>query len=527
MGDLSALRSSTTPVVELRAVSKQFGGVYALRDASLAVLPGEIHGLVGQNGSGKSTLIKILSGYHAPEPGAELFVSGASVTLPLRPGHARDLGISFVHQDLGLVESRSVLDNLRIDSFRTTRWGHISWPEERRLARAMLARFDLKFDLDGRVAALKDVDRALLAIVRAVQEIERPQDVAAGRRAGLLVLDEPTVYLPRDSVDALFHAMRDVAASGQGLLFVSHQLGEVKKITDCVSVLRDGRLVGHAQTAETSEHQLIEMILGRRLEDLYPAHIATVREGSVLSVRSLSGGSADDVSFDLRSGEILGLTGLVGAGFDDVPYLIYGAQRARVGHLTLAGRSFIASSATPDNSIRQRMVLVPANRLRDGIAPRRSVADNVAVPMLARYFRRGRLRLGSLHSGVTAVLQACDVRPADPQRQMATLSGGNQQKAVLGKWLQTKPSVLLMHEPTQGVDIGARKQIFSLIREAAGEGAGVVIASAEHEDLAHVCNRVLVFRGGRVASELSGAALTSDRLLDESYRTSAAGAAST
>jgi ribose transport system ATP-binding protein len=506
------------PILEARGLSKQFGGVYALRDVALTVHAGEIHGLIGQNGSGKSTFIKILGGYHAPESGGELYVNGQSVPLPVRPGQFRQLGISFVHQDLGLVDSRSVLDNLRVNRYRPDRFHTIRWRDERRSAAKVLARFGLQLDLEGKVSALSEVNRALLAIVRAVRDLSEGQNGNRQTGVGLLVLDEPTVYLPRDSVDILFGVMRDVAASGQGILFVSHQLGEVKEITEHVSVLRDGRLVGCVATTDSSEDSLIEMVLGRRLDDLYPEHLPAGEEDLALSVRGLSGGSAADVSLSVRPGEILGLTGLVGAGFDDVPYLIYGAQRATSGSVDIGGRRFAAASIKPQDSIRQGMALVPANRLRDGVALNRTVEENVAGPILKEHVRRGRIRRSRLREAVRAMIRTCDVRPDDPQRRMSTLSGGNQQKAVLAKWLQTRPAVLLMHEPTQGVDVGARKQIFSLINHAAQEGAAIIVASSEQEDLAHICGRVLVFRAGRVVSEVRGGALSTERLLDESYR---------
>jgi ribose transport system ATP-binding protein len=500
------------PVVDVRHLSKAFGGVFALRDVALAVRPGEIHGLLGQNGSGKSTLIKILAGYHEPEPGGELQVDGEPVDLPLRPGQFRELGISFVHQDLGLVETLTVLDNLRVGRYDARRARPISWREERRRVRAALARYDLSLSPDTKVARLRDVERAQVAIVRAVQDLESTE------RTGLLVLDEPTVYLPRDSVERLFAMMREVAASGKAILFVSHQLGEVRTITDRVTVLRDGAVVGTAATAELSEERLIELILGRTMLDLYPDHVDSLRPESLLSVRGVSGGMAHDVSLDLHAGETLGLTGLVGMGFEDVPYLIYGAERTTSGELAFAGRTVRAADITPQRSIRHGVVLVPANRLRDGIVRNRTVEENVSLPVLGLHFRLLYLRLRGIRTAVRALLKAYDVRPPDPERKMGTLSGGNQQKAVLAKWVQTRPSVLLMHEPTQGVDVGARKQIFGQISEATKAGTAVLIASSEHEDLVHLCDRVLVFRDGRVVSELVGSSLTADRILEESYR---------
>lgn len=500
------------PVLEVRGLSKTFGRTRALRDVDLTVEHGEIHGLLGQNGSGKSTLIKILSGYHAPNPGGELYVDGQRVELPLPPGEFRRLGIAFVHQDLGLVDSLSVLHNLRVGGYQPTRFRTISWRHERKVVRAMLDRFGLGFDPEQKVGTLRDVDRALLAIVRAVAAID-----AAGER-GLLVLDEPTVYLPRDSVDRLFEAMREIASTGKGILFVSHQLAEVKAITSRVTVLRDGAVAGQRRTDLVEEDELVDLIVGRKVGTLYPDQEPTSLGATALSIHNLSGGLVADVSFDLRRGEILGVTGLVGMGFEDIPYLIYGAESPTAGTIRGAWGEAEANTSSPVVSLERGLVLVPANRLRDGVAPALTVAENVAQPILPEQSKGRVLQLRRIRDRVRDILRSFGVQPPDPNAEMSRLSGGNQQKALIGKWLQTAPPVLLLHEPTQGVDVGARKQIFRYISDAATRGAGVLISSSEQEDLAHLCDRVLVFRDGVVISELIGEQLTVDRILEASYR---------
>jgi ribose transport system ATP-binding protein len=503
-----------TAVLEVEHLAKTFGRTRALRDVSLSVAAGEVHGLLGQNGSGKSTLIKILSGYHAPDRGGALRVNGAPVDLPVPASGARALGIAFVHQDLGLADDLSVLANLRVGRYVVGRARRISWRHERRIARRLLERVGLDVDPNRPVGTLRDVDRALLAIVRAVDDIEGVAD------RGLLVLDEPTVYLPRDSIDRLFAVMREIAASGKGILFVSHQLGEVRTITDRVTVLRDGAVVGERDTPSVSEEELVDLIVGRKVGVLYPERGSRPAPDVALAVAGLSGGLIRDLSFEVRRGETLGLTGLVGMGFEDVPYLIYGAQRAQAGRIMHAGeRPYAAASGSPRRALAAGAILVPANRLRDGIVPALTVGENVGQPLLATGARRGVLPLRRLRREVRATLERYSVNPPDLNAPMARLSGGNQQKAMVGKWLQTRPGTLLLHEPTQGVDVGARKQIFEYVREAAQAGAAVVIASSEHEDLAHLCDRVLVFRDGRVVRELSGDELTGERILDESFRT--------
>jgi ribose transport system ATP-binding protein len=501
-----------SPTLQVTGISKSFGGVPALSDASLTIRAGEIHGLLGQNGSGKSTLIKILAGYHAPDPGGSLVVEGEPTHLPLAPGQSRELGIAFVHQDLGLEDRLTVLENLRVGRYAHRALGRISWRAERQRARTTLDRFDLDINVDQLVSRLSESERAMLALVRAVQ------DVSETERRGLLVLDEPTVYLPRDAVDRLFQVMNRIAAEGIAILFVSHQLEEVLMVTHRVTVLRDGRVVGTAKTSDTDDETLVAMILGRHLRGLYPEHAPQLPGRSLVAVKNLGGTLSRDVSFEVGRGETLGVTGLVGMGWDEIPYLVYGARQATSGEITFGGNSVPAAEMSPERSLRSGVALVPANRLRDGIVSSLSIEDNVGLPVLGRHFSGMRLRLGALRQAVSEVLRRVDVRPAEPRRRLGTLSGGNQQRAVLGKWLQIEPAVLLLHEPTQGVDVGARKQIFGLIRDATKAGRGVLIATADNEDLGHLCDRVLIFRDGRVVCELSGNAVTPERILDESYR---------
>jgi ribose transport system ATP-binding protein len=498
-------------VISLRNLSKEFaGGRRALDGVDLDVRPGEIHGLLGQNGSGKSTLIKILAGYHAPERGAELRVNGEPISLPIAPGRFRELGMSFVHQNLGLSDTMSVLDNVRVGRYERGFGWRIPWRSERRGVREGLRRFGLDLDLDTLVSDLPQGTRAVIAIARAVQEIE-------GFERGLLILDEPTPYLSRDAVARLFDAMRRVASENIAILFVSHRLEEVHQITDRVTVLRDGKVVATAETPGLDADDLIEMIVGRRLEDLYPDP-PTSGKTRTLGVRDLSGEVVSGLDFDLHEGELLGLTGLLGNGFEEVPYLLMGTLPPKSGELIFEDRPREASRLTVRDRIDLGMVLVPANRERDGVASQLTVGENVTLPRISDYFRHLLMDGRAERREVTELLKRFDVRPPDPTRPMGTLSGGNQQKAVLGKWLATNPRVLVLHEPTQGVDIGARKQIFALIREATDSGCAVILASLEYEDLAHLCDRVLVFQGGRVTSEIPRRELSEERIVERCLR---------
>lgn len=506
-------RTDGPPLLRIRNLSKTFGATKALTGVDLDVRAGEVLGLVGRNGSGKSTLIKLLSGFHAPDDGATVELRGAAVSLPLRPAEVQRQGLSFVHQDLGLLPDFSVLENLRLGRYATRAGGLIDWPAERRTVGAALERFGVHVSPGTLVGSLRDVDRALVAIVRALLDF-------GDDATGVLILDEPTAYLPRDGVERLSAAVRSIAATGNGVVFVSHRLDEVMQLTDRVAVLRDGALVADMATAQTDESQLIERILGRSMDGFYPEQRPQRRE-RVVTVERVSGQTACDVSFVAHRGEIVGLTGLAGAGHEEVPELLFGAVRARAGAIDIAGQRISAAAATPHWAMDAGMAFLPADRVNASGAQDSTLAENVSLPVLGRYTSRGRVRSRFLAQSVRRLLTEFGVRPADPARRMRELSGGNQQKSLLAKWMQREPPLLLLHEPTQGVDVGAKKEIFARIQSAAESGAAVVIASVEYEDLAHLCHRVLVFRDGAVGATLEGIELTADRLVNESYRSAA------
>jgi ribose transport system ATP-binding protein len=508
------------PALALHGLSKGFGGVRALDGVSLEVLPGEVHGLLGENGSGKSTLVKILAGFHAPDEG-ELEVRGEPVRLPLAPGQFRRLGMSFVHQDLGLVPTLSVTENLRVGELAQSRGKpFISWRRRRREARETFARYGIRVEPGRAIADLRPVERALVAIVRAVEEM---REVDPGR--GLLVLDEPTVFLPRADVDQLFALVRQITAGGASVLFVSHDLDEVHEITDRVTVLRDGRVVGTVVTSQAAEGQMVEMIVGRRLAAFSAEHHDLTARAADVSVRGLSGRGVREVSLDLHRGEVLGITGLVGSGFEEVPYLLYGAARAATGTLAMDAGTFRLPSMSPHLALAAGMALLPGDRQRDGSVGTLSVTDNVTLPVLPRFRGGVGLRRGAMLREARRLMADFDVRPPQPRLDYGSLSGGNQQKALLAKWLQTSPRLLLLHEPTQGVDVGARQQIFSTIRAAAAEGACILCASSDYEQLAAICDRVLVFGRGRVVRQLVGGEVTKDRITEQCYASMAAVAA--
>ena len=496
------------PALAVSGLSKHFGPVAALHDVNLEIMPGEIHALVGLNGSGKSTLIKCLSGFYRPDHGS-VHMNGRPVRLPASTSELQSLGLSFMHQDLGLVDGMSILDNVRVGRYRT-RLGRIAWTSERRLVAVALSRFGVRRGVDEKVAVLAPWQRAVVGMVRALQVVED------GGRPGVLVLDEPTVALPDHEVEMLFAAVRQVAEMGTGVLFVSHRTEEVLALSNRASVLRGGRLIDSRPTASISSSDLIHMIVGRDLGELYPSNSHGDTGPVRMTVEGLSGGGVENVSFAVAAGEIVGLTGLVGAGHHDVPYLLYGAQHATGGAIHVAGKHI--SKPSPPRCQKQGLVLVPGDRARQSALNAATTRENLTTTSLSKYKRRaGALDSRNERRHCARLIEEFQIYPKDPEHVFSGLSGGNQQKAILARVMQGSPQVFLLDEPTQGVDVGAKKRIFEIISRCAQQGAAVVYASVEHEDLAHLCDRVLVFHGGRVGTSLSGNQLTKENLLKARY----------
>lgn len=495
------------PLLALRGAEKSFPGTRALGGVDLTLRGGEVHALVGQNGSGKSTLIKILSGYLRPDRGT-LEIRGETIPLPIPPDVAESAGLRFVHQNPGLSPKFTVLETVRLRTFETTWYGRVRWNRERAAVRTLLSQLEVGLDPDQTIAELTPSQRALVAIVRAVQGL--------GDRPGILVLDEPTASLTKADADRLFRAIERLRARGHAILFVSHRLDEVLAIAGWISVLRDGLVVRSVHPDETNEGDLIAAILGRDLGALYPEREPAAGQ-EVLTLDGLSGPTVHDFHCSVRRGEIVGVTGLGGMGHDEVPYLAFGAVSSTSGRVSVEGRTI--DHLSPHRAIDAGMALLPADRERAAGVGRATVAENITIGRLWGFFVGGWLRRRRETAEVTSLLDLFEVRPRDPDRYLMTLSGGNQQKALLAKWLHEPPLVLLLHEPTQGVDVGSRQQVFRLIRRAADAGSAVLIASSEYADLANVCNRVLVMRRGRVAGQLFGDDLSEDALVGACYAT--------
>jgi ribose transport system ATP-binding protein len=480
--------------LRLVGISKRFGSMNALDAVNLEVAGGEVHGLLGENGSGKSTLVKILAGYHAPEPGGRAWAWEKPLALPIR--HTDNRGIAIIHQDLGLVDSMTVVENIGISvGYDARPFGPCNWRRERATAKRLLAELGSELDPNMVTSLLTPARRTLVAIARARRQIE-----ARGNNRLLFVLDEPTAALPHKEVAQVLELMRSLARAGDGVLFISHRLEEVLTVTDRVTVLRDGQVVATTLSNEADESELARLMLGRRIDSFYPT-LQPSRDATIaLSVEGISGGSVDHASFQVRSGEIVGFTGLTGQGYEELPGLVAGASVARRGVVQVGtGRPF---RPTPRAALVAGIVLLPGDRGRYGLWSEAAAWENICLPALRRYKRASSVLRPSREIASSRILMdTFRVKPNDPRLVTSSFSGGNQQKIVLAKWLQLEPRVLLLDEPTKGVDVGARRDILQIICDAAANGAAVAIFSSDLEQLVNVCHRVLVFRNGKIAAE--------------------------
>jgi ribose transport system ATP-binding protein len=466
----------------------------ALSNVDLDVRAGEVHALVGQNGSGKSTLIKILAGYHEPDPGGIVELTGES------KGELR-----FVHQDLALVETLNAVENIALARPSPTRWGRCDRRVERERAHVLLERLGRDIDVTVPLLDLSPVDRTLVAMARALD--------GAGA-ACVLVLDEPTASLPKPEVTRLLAAVEQIKSAGGAVLYVSHRLDEVFEIADRVTVLRDGQLVATREVADLDHDALVELMVGHALEPEAEPRPSGRSSETALEVSALSGHTIHDFSVEVRAGEIVGVVGLTGSGREDVAEALVGFLPGISGTVHVAGKELTHRS--PRASIDAGLALVPADRPRHGVILDHSVAENITLPRLRTLLRGLRISRRAERGEAAEWIDRVGLVPPDQTRPIKTLSGGNQQKAVIARWLRARPRVLVLDEPTQGVDIAARAAIHRLLNEAASDGLALLVCSGEMEDeLVELCDRVLVMRDGRVAAELAGNALSRGRIARE------------
>jgi ABC-type sugar transport system ATPase subunit len=478
----------TQPVLSALEMQKRYGGVHALRGASLTVYPGEVHALTGENGSGKSTLLKIVSGLVQPDAGSITF-AGRPTNFG-DPADALRKGIATVTQETTLAPDLSIAENVFLGHRMPRRGRMIDWRRTQLLAEEALARLALDLDPAVPVRRLRPNQQQMVEIARALSF-----------QARVLILDEPTSSLTDGEVEALFAVVRRLSAEGVATIFVSHRINEVFGIADRVTVLRDGRTVGTGPISELDPRQLIHLMVGRALEEtakLHGRHDAG--DESVLSVRGLSVPRAfDDVELAVNAGEIVGLAGLVGAGRSELLEALFGL-RAASGSISIGGRD--VSYRSPRQAIRDGVAFVPADRKLQGLVPDMSVGENLMMAATASVRRLAYPSPSRETSSVLETITQLQIRTHSPHSAVSTLSGGNQQKVVLGKWLLTKPRILMLDEPTRGVDVGAKAEIYRLLFDAAKRGIAILVSSSENPELLTLCDRILVMYRGRVAASL-------------------------
>ena len=490
---MTAAPVGTASALSVTGLSKAYAGTLALDGVDLDIRPGEVHALLGGNGSGKSTLIKCLAGVVTPEPGGVLEVGGASAAAESwSADQAFAAGLRFVHQQPAVFPQLSIAENIAFGSrFPKGRTGKIDWRALNARTAALLADYHVQAEPTTPLGALRAADRTRVAIIRAVQDREDAD-------SGVLVLDEPTAALPASEVELLLDSLRRYAAAGQTILYVSHRLDEVLSVADRVTVLRDGRKVATVEAAGLSESDLIELIVGRPLDRLFPEQVEVRDADVVLRADGLAGGPLQDVSFDLHRGEVLGIAGLLGSGRSELLRILFGAFPATRGTVELGGRPVAFDS--PGAAMAGGMAYVPEERQADALFQGESVRHNMTAGDAGHYFSSLRFSHDAERKDSSDAIRRFLIRVGRDTQPVETLSGGNAQKVVLARWLRRKPIVLLLDEPTQGVDIAARSEIYGLVREATRAGTSVLLVASDPEELAHACDRVLVLREGRIAT---------------------------
>ena len=490
-------------------MSKTFGAVRVLNDVDLDVRKGEVHALLGQNGSGKSTLIKCLAGVHSPDHGCTIDVNGVRLPAHYAPNEARHHRLSFVHQDLGLLEDLTVAENLALGIGFERVGPIINFGRQHRRAKATLDHFGFAISPMAYVRDLSITARTLVAIARALQP------AADGGQAAMdcLILDEPTAALPDTDADVLFDAVHAARGAGVGILYVTHRLEEVTRIADRATILRDGHRVATIEVAGMSTSQVFSAIVGRGETPTGGPESRQATDNRIgepiFTGTSLSGPRVKDASLYLRRGEIVGIAGLAGSGRSELARLIFGAQPLDSGQRHFNGLPM--SFGSPRESMRNGMAMVPENRRRDGCVLPMTVAENITlnkIPTLGRILLHRRDERAIVASTMTGF----DIRPRDPGVVIRSLSGGNQQKAVLAKWLARGPQFLILDEPVQGIDVGAKEEIWSTLQDEAASGTAVLLVDSDFMNLEKLCDRVYVMRTGRIVDELTGESMNAQRM---------------
>lgn len=502
-----------TELLSVRGLSKTFPGQVALSDFSVDLQAGRTHALVGQNGSGKSTFIKILAGYHQPDPGSTATLNGG--LLNLGDGRAaQQAGVRFVHQDLGLVDVLSAVENISMGvGYTTKRGGRIDWKADTQRAADGLASLGFTdIDVNLPVGMLAPSQKTAVALARALDRWEES--------AHLLVLDEPTASLPGDDVERLFAAIRILKERGVAILYVSHHLDEVFEIGDDVTILRDGERVDTLSTSDLDHSKLIELMIGHRLVRTERQSVAQDAGTGGLKVSGIGGGTIKNVDLDVRPGEIVGIAGITGSGRELIAPFITGQAPSVTGTVSVNGTS--VPNFDPHAAITAGMAFVPAERAVNGVCPLHTVTHNLTLADVSRNWRGGRLRHRDETAECLDWIERLSIKTAGTEVPVGALSGGNQQKVLFGRSLRLSPTVLVLDEPTSGIDVGAKDQIVQLIDNSAQNGTAVLVVSTDTDELVQLAHRVLVMVDGQIVDELSGADLTTTNIEHSQLQTAKA-----
>jgi ABC-type sugar transport system ATPase subunit len=489
-----------SPLLELKAIEKRFSGAIALKALSLTVTAGESLGVIGENGAGKSTLLKILSGVHQPD-GGEIHWAGERATFN-SPLEARQAGIATIHQELAYCGSVSVAENMLLgEPWPKTIWGGVNWSELHRIAGERLAAFGVNVSTNIPFSELSPAQKQEVAIARALAQ-----------KARLLILDEPTASLTEPEVERLFASLQKLREKGLALIYVSHRLDEILRITDRVAVLRDGELVSISVTAEVTIPRMIKDMVGRPLDQVYPRERPKTRGTLLLKLREVSRHDLfEEISLDLHAGEIVGLAGLVGAGRSELARAIYGLYPIDSGSMQLGEAAW--RPLHPRESIKAGLAYLPEERKRQGLVLEHSLGESISIGFSDLLCHWGLIRRHAEENRVLDAIKRYDVRARSADQAIGTLSGGNQQKAMLARWLERGPAVLILDEPTRGVDVGAKAEIHSLIDRLAATGKAILLISSDLLEVLGMSDRVLVMAEGRISAELTGNELTQENVL--------------
>jgi len=487
-----------TPALRLENIVKTFPGVRALDDVSLEVAPGEVHALMGENGAGKSTLMKVLGGIHQPDSGR--IVVGEETVVMTSPLEAKAKGIVFIHQELSLAEELSVAENIWLGELPRKRFGVVDWRTLRDRTDAILRKLRVGFDSRARVADLSIANQQMVEIARALTH-----------EAKAVIFDEPTASLTDAEKVVLFDVIEDLKADGVGIIYISHRMEEIFRITDRISVLRDGQYRGTLETAKTDEDEVTQLMIGRKLD--LSRNVSHHELGDVaLEVRGLTCGDLyEDVSFEVRRGEVVGFYGLVGAGRTEIAETLFGLRTPSAGTILLDGEP--TEIASPADAIARGISLVPEDRKAQGLVLGMNCRDNMTLPQIGDLTSGPFTAEGAEVAIFDQYRDRLDIRTPGWKQTAGNLSGGNQQKIVIGKWLAMHPSVLIVDEPTRGIDVGSKAEIHNLIRDLAASGYAVIVISSEMPEVLHVSDRIVAMFNGRVTRTFTSEEVTEDNLI--------------